>query len=80
MSIARQNLPPDVVVTSFVQSKNGSCGFWNLTSQMLAAEGQSPGVVLEMAHDDADGAPTYNPNNTNTPTFETGANDSTGTC
>jgi hypothetical protein len=81
MSIAMQSLPPDSSPSSFVQSnQNGSCGFWNLSSQMLAAAGESSGITIEMAYDDSNGAPHYEPNDINTLTFESGTNDSSGTC
>lgn len=37
-------------------------------------------VSIEMAYDDSNGSPHYEPNNVNTLTFEAGTNDSSSTC
>jgi hypothetical protein len=80
-SIALTSLPADVVPGAFdVSNQNGSCGFWNLTSQTLSAAGFSDAIVIEMAYDDSNGAPHYKPNDINTLTVEGGTNDSSGTC
>lgn len=82
--IALESLPSDTLPQSFVVSdQNGSCGFWNLTSQTLATAGQGGAggsVSIEMAYDDSNGSPHYEPNNINTLSFEIGINDSSGTC
>jgi hypothetical protein len=79
--IALTSLPADAVPQSLVASdQNGSCQFWNLSSQSLAATGQSGAITIEMAYDDSNGSPHNDPNNMNTLTFEFGTNDSSGTC
>ena len=82
--IVLESLPFDAVAQSFdVSYQDGSCGFWNLISQSLVAAGQggaNGSVSIEMAYDDSNGAPHYEPSNVNTLTFEAGTNDSSSTC
>jgi hypothetical protein len=79
--IALQSLPYDSTPLSFyVSYQNGSCAFWNLSSPTLTAAGMGADVTIEMAYDDSNGAPHYEPNDINALTFEAGSNDSSGTC
>jgi hypothetical protein len=83
-SLTLTQLPADTARGAFaISDQNGSCGFWNLSSATLAAVGAggyNGEVVVEMAYDDSNGAPTYRPSDINTITIEVGQSDSTGTC
>jgi hypothetical protein len=86
---ALELLPADTISRSFViattqgGANNGqTCAFWNLSSSALDVAGTSYNgtITIEMAYDNSDGAPSWQPSNVNTLTFEPGVSTSTSTC
>jgi hypothetical protein len=86
---ALELLPADTISRSFViattqgGANNGqTCAFWNLSSSTLDAAGisNSGTVTVETAYDNSDGAPSWQPSNVNTLTFEPGVSTPTSTC
>lgn len=63
-----RNLASDTIPGALdISYQDGSCAFWNLSSVTLTSTDLGgPNVVIEMAYDNQDGAPSWRPNNVNT--------------